>query len=146
MYNALDISKYIISYCKKNNYALSNLKLQKVLYFVQAQFLVSKNYPCFSETIEAWDFGPVVPVVYHEYKIYGSSSITALFSDNCTTKIQVNDITIINGIVDQCSKISASRLVEITHDQDPWRNSYKKYNNEITTESIKNYFLKKVKN
>ncbi len=41
MYNALDVAKYIITYCKKNQKPISNLKLQKLLYFVQSQFFVS---------------------------------------------------------------------------------------------------------
>ena len=69
MYAALDIARYIIKYCKDNGYSISNLKLQKLLYFVQAQFLVTYNgRPAFEEKIEAWDFGPVVPEVYHYLK------------------------------------------------------------------------------
>ena len=51
-YNVLDIAEYIINYAIKNGYAISNLKLQKILYFVQAQFLVSLNVPCFSAPID----------------------------------------------------------------------------------------------
>lgn len=75
MYSVVDISRYIIHYCKQQGYYISNLKLQKILYFVQAEFLVELHAPCFSEEIEAWDFGPVVPEVYHEYKHFGSSNI-----------------------------------------------------------------------
>ena len=68
MYSAVDVARYIIWYCKRQGYSISNLKLQKILYFVQAEFLVNTGKPCFSEEIEAWDFGPVVPEVYHEFK------------------------------------------------------------------------------
>ena len=103
MYKALDIARYIIERCREKNRTVSNLKLQKILYFVQAEFLVTKNQPCFGETIEAWDFGPVVPEVYYEYRMYGSA----------------------------------------THNQTPWAEAYDQagYNNEITTESIKDYFV-----
>ena len=59
----LDVSRYIINYCNENYYLISNLKLQKILYFVQAFFLEAKNEECFREEIEAWDFGPVIPEV-----------------------------------------------------------------------------------
>ena len=67
MYNALSVAHYIIDFYNRNNRGISNLKLQKVLYFVQAEFLVGTfdHRPCFSDPIEAWDFGPVVPSVYH---------------------------------------------------------------------------------
>ena len=45
MYSALDVARYIIWYCKKQGYSISNLKLPKILYFVQANFLVSIGRP-----------------------------------------------------------------------------------------------------
>ena len=75
MYSALDVLKYIIKRCNENGYTISNLKLQKILYFVQAEFLVCTGRVCFPENIQAWDFGPVVSEVYHRYKVYGSANI-----------------------------------------------------------------------
>lgn len=48
-YDVLDISRYIISYSNKMDYGISNLKLQKVLYFVQAYFLIQTGHPCFKK-------------------------------------------------------------------------------------------------
>ena len=53
MYSALDIAKYIIDYSYDRNNSVSNLRLQKILYFVQAEFLVATGHPCFEETIQA---------------------------------------------------------------------------------------------
>ena len=48
--NACDISRYIINYSNKKDYGISNLKLQKILYFVQAYFLITEPYTaCFNE-------------------------------------------------------------------------------------------------
>lgn len=142
MYKALTIARYIIEKCNDEKKSISNLKLQKILYFVQANFLVSKNQPCFSEQIEAWDFGPVVPEVYHEYKIYGGASIPAFFRDNAISVISTNDKKLIDEMIDSCADYSASALVEITHNQSPWLEAYNKpgKNNVITNESIKNFF------
>ena len=75
MYNVLDVCRYVINYSNDKDYGISNLKLQKVLYFIQAYFLISTPEQCFRERIEAWDFGPVVPEAYREYKQFGSSNI-----------------------------------------------------------------------
>lgn len=64
MYNVLDVCRYVINYSNDKDYDISNLKLQKLLYFIQAYFLINKNETCFNETIEAWDFGPVIPKAY----------------------------------------------------------------------------------
>lgn len=141
MYSALDVAKYIIWYCKRAEYAISNLKLQKLLYFVQAQFLVVLGKPIFDENIEAWDFGPVVPVVYQHFKLWGSSEIPDIIASGANSKIFEKDQEIIDEILEECAPYSANVLVEITHHQAPWCNAYEKYcNNIITKKSIKEYF------
>ena len=80
MYSALDVSKHIIQRCNETGNTISNLKLQKILYFVQAEFLVSTGGACFPEAIEAWDFGPVIPCAYNEYKQYANGDIPTIES------------------------------------------------------------------
>lgn len=138
-YSALEIAEYIIGYARQQNYAISNLKLQKILYFLQAQFLVSFNLPCFVETIEAWDLGPVVRNVYNRYRRYGSANIY-LGSLNLENVISNREIQTIHLIVDRCSQYSANQLVDITHNQDPWRNAYYSGNKIIYNKDIQHYF------
>lgn len=141
MYSALDIAKYIIWYCNNHKIGISNLKMQKILYFIQAEFLVELNMPCFKENIEAWDLGPVVPVVYHKYKAYGYSNIPSFSIDSHSFHFSVLERDHLNAMIEECGKYSASRLVEITHNQSPWKNVYRKYeNNIITNESIQDFF------
>jgi len=157
VYNVLDVSRYIINYCNEKDYNLSNLKLQKILYFIQAYYLskTEAKEPCFKEKIEAWDFGPVVPVAYHEFKRFGSTNIPKI-----TTYIEIDendfwqskvveysdevledsDKELINKLVDNFSKFSTTRLVQITHNQSPWINAYQQLDKEITVEAIRSYF------
>ena len=139
MYAVLDVCRHTINYSNDMNYGISNLKLQKVLYFIQAFFLISTSEPCFKERIEAWDFGPVVPEAYREYKQFGSSNIPRVsyivdFDSediwNSTVK-RYEDNTIceddqkrIEKVVDKFSEYSATDLVSITHDQAPWKDAY----------------------
>ena len=131
---AVEVAEYIIGYANQKNYSISNLKLQKILYFTQAQFLVALGYPCFIDDIEAWDFGPVVRSVYNQYKRYGSANIY-LGNMSLEAKMEVLEKSNIKLVVDRCAKFSANQLVEITHNQDPWKNAYKRdgiiYNDEI---------------
>ena len=142
MYRALDVARYIIKRCHMQQKSISNLKLQKILYFVQAEFFVTTGRKCFSDAIEAWDFGPVVPEVYHHYKAYGSANIPIFKSlFNLEPEISSEDKEIMDGIIDECSKYSASALVQITHNQAPWKNNYERgWNNEIPCDEIKEYF------
>lgn len=141
MYPALEVARYVIWYCQQMNYIVSNLKLQKILYFLQAEFLVVRNSPCFNETIEAWTFGPVVPEVYKEYKMFGNAHIPCADSAD-DFNIEECDRDLINGIIDTCSRYTASQLVDLTHSQSPWINAYEPYqNNPITQESIRDFFI-----
>ncbi len=143
-YNAIDVAKYIVFYCIGKNYSISNLKLQKLLYFVQAYFLINLGRPCFFDTIEAWDFGPVVPNVYHTFKMYGGGQIPYFYADEYDIKdaISDDDKKRIGVVVDSLAKYTASDLVEATHKQAPWKNVYnpRVLGTEITNLSIKEYF------
>lgn len=57
MYDILDISRYVLYYAKKCGHGLSVLQLMKILYFVQAQFLISRKKRAFSDEIVAMDLG-----------------------------------------------------------------------------------------
>lgn len=146
MYTALSVARYIIDFCNKHGKGISNLKLQKILYFVQAQFLVSSgnNTPCFLDQIEAWDVGPVVPSVYHHYKVYGGAIIPSDKNDPFLPlyqRISEPDKKLINDMIEQTADYSASTLVQVTHNQDPWKNAYVKgQNNTIANEDIKRFF------
>lgn len=140
MYDALDVAKYIINYEKSQNRYVSNLRLQKLLYFIQAQFLVTNNSACFSDTMEAWDFGPVIPAVYHEYKIFGSSSILRFATSN-TIYIDEKDCFLIGRILDKCSFYTTTELVSIIYNQTPWKEAYEnKFDNTISLDSMRIFF------
>lgn len=141
MYKVIDVAKYIILFCKENGYSISNLKLQKLLYFVQAQFLVNLGVPAFNADIEAWDFGPVVPEAYQYFKIWGNSEIPLVVADGARDDILETHQREMDEILNECVPYTASVLVGITHSQDPWVNAYEKYcNNIITQNAIKEYF------
>ncbi len=140
MYSALDVAKYIIDYSYDRNNSVSNLRLQQILYFVQAEFLVSKGRPCFHEEIVARDLGSAVREVYHEYKIFGSASIASIGTKNQDYEISATDRTTINEMVDQCDQYSTPQLIEITHEQTPWQEGKERDDKIISNDSIRKYF------
>lgn len=140
MYDALDVAQYAIGYEASQRRSVSNLRLQKLLYFIQAQFLVSNGRPCFHDDIEAWDFGPVVPRVYHEYKVFGSSSIPLPIRTG-NYGILPDDRALINRMLDKCAQYSTTTLVSMTHNQKPWRDAYRRrFDNTITNQDMLAFF------
>lgn len=159
MYDVMDMARYAINYCNEKEYDITNLRLQKLLYFIQANFLINKGLenPCFDADLEAWSFGPVVPEVYHEFKAYGNSQIPTIkeyleidkknFMNSRFKKYKDpfennQDKLLVTEMIDECSHYTSARLVEITHNQRPWKSVYmRNMNNTITKESIYNYFM-----
>jgi len=156
MYDVLDIADYIINYSiKQKKQSVSNLKLQKLLYFIQGMFLINSDSkePCFSEKIEAWDFGPVITEAYREFKHNGaldipyveryldSSKKGFVYKEYGYDNIVEDDKEMIDYVVDLLNNFSASDLVKITHKQTPWIEAYIPGTNmEITNKSIYDYF------
>lgn len=96
-YKALDISKYIISNCMAESHAITNLQLQKILYFLQRKYLVDYDTMLFSDEIQAWLSGSVVPEVDYHFCGFGSMRITT----NDDIKILDEDRQIIDPIVEE---------------------------------------------
>lgn len=138
MYQANTVANYIIQYAITNKLSLSHLKLQKVLYFVQAQFLVNKNKPCFSEQIKAFPFGPVLESVYNDYKFFGSNNINVIKHKSYQI-IEYNDQKLIDEIIEQCNNYSNIKLLHIIYMQTPFKNAFK-YKTAISNEDLLNFF------
>ena len=138
-YSAFEVARYIIHHEAQQNRPVSNLRLQKLLYFVQAKFVMDSHgtSPCFYEKMEAWGFGPVVREVYYEYRYYGGAMIPP--ERNFSTTIAPRDQSMIDEILNDCAQFSTSALVDIPHSQTPWQEA-RRYNKEITTAAIYNYF------
>lgn len=112
-YNANDIAHYIISECYRRNKPISNLKLQKMLYFAWVEYYKETSTPLFYDYICAWQLGPVVPDVYYEYCSYGGRPICELNFTN----IDEVDSEILDRAIDKYIDKSASTLVNKTHAQ-----------------------------
>lgn len=118
------ISYYIINYCKNKNIEITNLKLNKLLYFINIDYMLNNNgIPIFEEEFLAWRHGPVLESVYN-YFCFG---IVSLVSDNLTYNLSNLKIQTINKVLDKKANMSAWELVELTHvTNGPWDIVYRK--------------------
>ncbi len=157
MYDVMDVARLIINYSIKIRRPVSNLKLQKLLYFVQATFIGQYGEACFEEPIVHWRHGPVVESVYRKYKAYGAENIIeaeleyfSFYFDSqkmsFVTEKKIYDEKIfkyshlltIRNIIEQYKDVSPWEMVELTHNEAPWKNTDR--NEEITVEMIKQHY------
>lgn len=111
MYSALDIAMYVVNKCTIDDCAISNLHLQKILYYLQREYLQRGMNGLFEDDICAWKFGPVVEAVYFFFCSNGASPIRRRYD----VHIEAEDILIIDSIVEHYRSISPWDLVEETH-------------------------------
>lgn len=118
---------------------ISNLKLQKLLYYAQGCFLAVTGEPLFNDNILAWQHGPVVESVYHEYKSNGANGIhfDEDFDPSSFTPAE-NDL--LSEVYDVFGQYSAWKLRNMTHNETPWMETPQ--NGVISTKKIKDYFKK----
>ncbi|MFK4973726.1 Panacea domain-containing protein [Lactococcus garvieae] len=161
-YKSMNIADYFVKSSIKQNIEINNLKLQKLLYYFYAKKLVEGDENPFDEKFEKWQYGPVLPDVYHTYKQFYGSEITAvpnryLFnSEDNSFEIHEFDEKVlpakmkteIDEFVMSLKKYDAFELVERTHQHDDWKNDeskiqagfqHIKYDDKVTLEYFKNH-------
>jgi uncharacterized phage-associated protein len=119
MMPAHDVAKYFVSLVDEDaGDSITNLKLQKLLYYAQGASLALNDAPLFPEPIEAWTHGPVVPVVYRQYKQHGGEAIPV-------EKVNLNNYSAqVREVLDEVNEVfgqfSALKLRAMTHNEPPW--------------------------
>lgn len=123
MAKALDVANYFLSRHEQDSgddEGISNLKLQKLTYYAQGFHLALTGDPLFSESIEAWAHGPVIPSLYHSFKVHGRDTIPAPKNFDATAIFTKDQMELLEEVYDVFGQYSAWRLRSITHQESPW--------------------------
>lgn len=154
------VANYVIEHAHKHNQVITNLHLQKILYFLQAATLVKFKSPIIKGDFSKWNYGPVMREVYSAYKDYGSSPIddfapnididngewTINEPQKIDTKIFAdgNIKSFIDNTISKLLSMNAWELVDLTHQQDLWKKEETEIvlhsANDYTNSEIKQYF------
>jgi len=128
--DARDVSNYILDVADRISISVSNLSLQKILFFCHGNFLTHYDKPLFHNPIEAWKFGPVVRSVYDSFRSFGAEPITAraLHSDALEGRVFVepflpDDSTkeFLDKVILSYAQMSPSSMVYLSHAHGgPW--------------------------
>jgi uncharacterized phage-associated protein len=65
--------------CDRSGWKLSNLQLQKLIYMADMNFVGRHRQRLVDEDFEAWDYGPVLPSLYHKCKAFGAKAVPPIF-------------------------------------------------------------------
>jgi uncharacterized phage-associated protein len=139
VHKASDIAKAILRMVEPEyGDIISNLKLQKLLYYMQGFHLAIFNKPLFQEDVVAWSYGPVVREVYQEYKQYGNGAIPQPEND-FDIRLNQEQIDMMIDVFNVYGQCSALKLMHLTHEELPWKNT--PLNHVIGHDLMRSYFL-----
>lgn len=114
---------------------ITNLVLNKLVYFAQVESLRKNGKPLFEDRIEAWPYGPVEREVYFAFQKYGRNRIVK--PEGEATKDE-RTLSIIDETAKKYGFLTAFDLVEFSHrENSAWKNVYRKEESvEITSSDI----------
>jgi uncharacterized phage-associated protein len=141
--------------------SIDPMKIQKLVYFAHGYYLALSERPLINELFEVWQHGPVLPSLYHEFKVFGYQPITQLaYSVNWDTDEFVPNLPpVADPTADKCldyvwntfAPMPSTELSRLTHAEDgPWararkENTFNLRNKDIPNDYIKDYFKRFVK-
>jgi uncharacterized phage-associated protein len=156
-YRAAAVANEFLDLASQAGRQLTQIEIQKLVYFAHGWYLALKDEPAIGELVEAWKYGPVVRSLYDNFRSFGSDPITkkavswsleggkfrtqtpSIQSDN-----QADDrytAALIGAVWQKYGSLPPFKLVEITHLPDsPWFKAYSEKKTYIPNESIQAYF------
>lgn len=119
------IADYFLAVSNSTGELLSNLKLQKLVYYAQAWHLAMYNgKPLFDNEFQAWVHGPVLVELYNEYKYLGYKPIVKdELDESYIAKFERDfseETVFLNKIIEEYLSLSAYQLERLTHMEEPW--------------------------
>ena len=142
-YKALQVADEIMRLANEEDMNITLLKLIKMCYFVEGWSLGILDKEMFEDDVKAWMHGPVIPSVYHKFKVYNGSAISYKPSKKSITDEQ--DKKLIKAVWDTYKSYDAFTLRDLTHQEgNPWEEIYDASPNKtIPKDKIKQFYKNK---
>ena len=135
MATVIDVAKYFIYRSNQENSSLddeefdydpiTNMKLQKLVYYAQGACLAILDKPLFNETLEAWKYGPVSSKLYQHYKSYKNNPINEQIDIQYLNKsFSPTEINVLNLVYNKFSIYTAFKLKDMSHQDAAWKDNF----------------------
>ncbi len=155
-YSAAAVANELLDRAAGGRHALTQINIQKLVYFAHGWHLAWRGTPLILGTFEAWRYGPVVRDLYNQFRRFGSAPITDKareFSVNrlnqVVTSVPALDHSeageyargVIGAVWKQYGSLKPFQLVELTHVKgSPWEKARQAGLDIIENEAIREYF------
>lgn len=119
MVDCITVAHYVL----EQTGPITTMKLQKLVYYAQALHLVCYQTPLFSEPIQAWANGPVIPALFEvhrgRYMVDARTKPIASSDDSLIPE----DRAVVDAVVHRLGSFTGEQLRERTHRESPWRDA-----------------------
>ncbi|WP_288446154.1 type II toxin-antitoxin system antitoxin SocA domain-containing protein [uncultured Chryseobacterium sp.] len=143
MYTSLDIANEFMKLAKQEGYPIQPMKLLKLTYIAHGWYLGFNGKPLISDTVQAWKYGPVIPILYGIIKRFGSGNVDPMTIELYKEKeLSKTDAEFVKLIWNNYKKYSGLELSSKTHmPNTPWSIVFDgEHNKPIPNELIENYY------
>ena len=153
----LTVANYFLSVGNRESVPITPLKLQKLVYFAHGWYMGFTGEPLVNEKIQAWEFGPVIPSLYHEFKEFKNNPISRFAGNFRPADLTSPEVTAAKSLLDRIwsiySRYTAAQLSALSHEPNgPWHQMVKQMpdgparvrNMPIPNEMIGNFFKARV--
>jgi len=111
---------------QRSGWSLSNLELQKYLYIAHMLHLGQHGEPLIDGHFEAWDYGPIVPRLYHKAKAFGAGPVKDVFPKTDGIRPGSPESDSLEKALDMLQGAEPGRLVAISHaNHGAWARHYR---------------------
>jgi len=148
--NIHEATDYLVQQVRESGESLSNLKLQKLMYYVQAWYLAFEGKKFFEGEFQAWVHGPVSRDIYDRFSatksLYAEITEEDVSNDFSPEKLTVEERKHIDNVLSVYAKLSGPQLEEMTHREEPWISargslkSWERCDNTIRADSMETYY------
>ncbi|MBP5291002.1 MAG: DUF4065 domain-containing protein [Lachnospiraceae bacterium] len=147
MIKAIDVANFFITEFSGSDDPMTKVRVQKFMYFAQAEALVRLGRALFREDFKAWHYGPVVPSVSNRIRNVGDGEpITRQIGEYDVQVFSMEELDVLIDVSMYCGRFSTSELSRRTHVKGgPWEAVHREDGEAatITKASIKEFYSKR---
>lgn len=149
------IANFVLDLTEKDGLPISNLAINKIVFFLHAHFLVEFDRPLISAKVEAWQHGPVFRELYREFKGFGDQPITGRAHrmspetgrrELCTYQFSDEELSFLQKLTRKYAELTPAALRAMSHEKEgPWdqvwnHDTRSNASMNISNEIIKNWY------
>lgn len=126
-FSSISVANAFLERAKEAGKTLTNMQVQKLVYLAHGYNLALNNGPITFDSVQAWQWGPVIPPLYNKLKQFGAGEVQGPIASDCEPiPRDSKDAEVIDAVWNAFGGFGAATLSRITHeDNSPWDQTWR---------------------